>query len=97
MAMKDLASPVLKEILRLKHAQPFAPFELRTSDGGRYLIAKGERLARSPSGRVISFYARGEPGHRTVNIADVVSVSPVPRRKAAQPRRLKGAASGVRR
>jgi hypothetical protein len=77
---------MLQEILKLKHAQPFTPFELRMSDGRRFVIAKGERIGRSPSGRVISFYARGVAGDRTVNVDDVVSAKPVRKRKTSRPR-----------
>jgi hypothetical protein len=86
MATKQVLSAMLQEILKLKHAQPFIPFELRTSDGQRFVIEKGERLGRSPSGRVVSFYARGVIGDRTVNVADVVAVNPVRKRKPARPR-----------
>jgi hypothetical protein len=83
---KPSGAKTLEAILKLKHALPFTPFELRLSDGRRFVITKGERLGRTPSGRLISFYAQGEPGHWMVNVEDVVAANPVRKKSGSRPR-----------
>ena len=89
MATKQVLSPMLQEILKLKHAEPFRPFQIETSAGDRYVIMKGERLGRSPSGNVVSFFAKGEAGHRTLKVSDIVAARPLrrTRRGVTSPKR----------
>ena len=86
MTKKPSSAKTLENIFKLRHAQPFTPFQLTMSDGRRFVITKGERIGRSPSGRVISFFARGGPGHWTVNVTDVVTVTTVRKKSRSRPR-----------
>jgi hypothetical protein len=70
-------SAVFDKIFELKWAEPFKPFALKTADGQRFVIARSEAIGRSPNGKIIAFYAKGEGGHRMLPITQIVAVSPV--------------------
>jgi hypothetical protein len=81
MVKQDVLPEIVVEIMELKHAKPFRPFEIRTSDGSTFVIEKSERVGRSPSGRVVSFYAKNVEGHRMVDATNITSVKPTRRRR----------------
>ena len=86
MARKQPNAKIFDKIFELKWAEPFKPFALKTADGQRYVIARCEAIGRSPSGKIIAFYAKGEGGHRMLPITQIVAVSPVRSTKARSTR-----------
>jgi hypothetical protein len=82
MARKQPNAEIFDKIFELKWAEPFKPFALTTADGKRFVIPRWDAIGRSPSGKIIAFYAKGEEGHRMVPITEIVAVRPVRSRKA---------------
>ena len=77
MARKQLTAAIFDKIFELKWAEPFKPFALTTADGKRFVIARWDAIGRSPSGKIIAFYAKGEVGHRELPITQITAVGPI--------------------
>ncbi len=88
MPRRPANSAIFDKIFELKWAERFRPFALETVDGKRFVIARREAIGRSPSGKIIAFYAKGEGGHRELPITEIVAVGPITRpRVSARPKR----------
>lgn len=81
MPRKQPNAEIFDKIFELKWAEPFKPFALTTADGRRFVIARWDAIGRSPNGKIIAFYAKGEGGHRMVPITEIIAVGPVRSRK----------------
>jgi hypothetical protein len=59
------------------HAMPFASFHIKTTDGDTFTITHPDFVMISPTGDMAIIYAKGEEGHRVLNLRHVVSMEPV--------------------
>ncbi len=77
MAMKKPELGVTIELRKLMHATRFVPFHIKTTDGDTFTILHPDFLMVSPRGDMAVAYAKGEEGHRVLNLRQVVSMEPV--------------------
>jgi hypothetical protein len=77
MAKKRQELGVTKELRHFMHAAPFSPFHIKTTDGDTFTITHPDFVMISPRGEMAIIYARGEDGHRVLNLRQVVSMEPV--------------------
>lgn len=63
-----------KRILELVDAEPFQPFNVRTSDGRAYYVDSPDYFARSREGAVITYYTPEDDRAVTIRIAHIVSL-----------------------
>ena len=68
---------VTNELRHFMHAEPFAPFHIKTTDGDTFTITHPDFVMISPSGDMAVVYAKGEDAHRVLNLRQVVSMEPV--------------------
>ena len=83
MARKQPNAEIFDKIFELKWAEPFKPFALTMTDGNRFVIARWDAIGRSPSGKIIAFYAKGEEGHRELPITQIIGVEAIRRGTAS--------------
>jgi len=76
-----------EEIGEMMHAEPFKPFEIRTSDGDTILIIHPDFIARSPLGDTVIVYEKDSSHHRVVNLRQVVTIEPTRPRESKRPGR----------
>jgi len=60
-------------ILALVDADPFEPFDIRTSDRRAYFVDHPNYLARSRDGRVVTYYTKEDDRAVTIDLHHVVS------------------------
>ena len=63
-----------KRILELVDADPFLPFDIRTSDGRAYLVDSPDYFARSREGDVITYYTPEDDRAVTIRVSQIVSL-----------------------
>jgi hypothetical protein len=68
---------VTEELRQLMHAAPFKPFHIKTTDGDTFTITHPDFVMISPRGDMAVLYPREEPGHRVLNLRQVVSMEPI--------------------
>jgi hypothetical protein len=64
-----------ERIIDFIRAQPFQPFDIRTSDGKVYSVDHPEFLARSRDGRTVTFYAPEDGRIVIIDLGQVVATS----------------------
>ena len=67
---------VTGELRHFMHAMPFLPFHIKTTDGDTFTITHPDFVMISPGGDMAIIYAKGEEGHRVLNLRQVVSMEP---------------------
>ncbi|MEA2710140.1 MAG: hypothetical protein QOF78_2741 [Phycisphaerales bacterium] len=68
---------VTVELRKLMHAQPFAKFRIKTTDGDTFTIEHPDFVMISPRGDMAIIYAREEEGHHVLNLRHIVSMEPL--------------------
>ena len=63
-----------KRILEVCDADPFLPFDIRTSDGRAYYVDSPQFLARSREGDVITYYTPQDDRAVTIDVKHIVSI-----------------------
>lgn len=63
-----------KRVLELVDAEPFQPFDIRSSDGRAYFVDSPDYLARSREGDVITYYTPEDDRAVTCRVAHIVSL-----------------------
>jgi hypothetical protein len=63
-----------RRIIDLVDAEPFQPFDIRTSNGRAYFVDAPEYLARSRRGDVVTYYTPDDDRAVFIRVAQVVSV-----------------------
>lgn len=63
-----------KRIIELVDAEPFQPFDIRTSDGRAYMVDSPEFFARSRRGDVVTYYTPEDDRAVTIRVAHIVSL-----------------------
>ena len=69
-------------VRKFMHADPFAPFVIKTSDRKQYRVKHPDYLAISPKGGRITVYADEEAG-TMLSVLHIVAVEPQLRRTRA--------------
>lgn len=64
----------LKRMLELVDADPFQPFDIRTSDGRGYFVDSPDYFARSREGDVITYYTPEDDRAVTIRVSEIVSL-----------------------
>ena len=70
------------EVRRLRHAEPFVPFLIKTSDGRQYRVKHPDYVAISPKGGRVTVYADEETS-TMLSALHMVAVEPQVRRARA--------------
>jgi hypothetical protein len=63
-----------ERLLELVDADPFVPFDIRTSDGRAYFVDSPEYFARSREGDVVTYYTPEDDRAVTIRVSQIVSV-----------------------
>ncbi len=63
-----------KRVLELVDAEPFQPFDIRTSDGRVYSVDSPHFLARSREGTVITYYTAEDDRAVTIDVKHIVAI-----------------------
>lgn len=63
-----------RRILELVDADPFLPFDIRTSDGRAYFIDSPDYFARSREGDVITYFTPDDDRAVTIRVSHIVSL-----------------------
>jgi hypothetical protein len=63
-----------KRIPGLVDAEPFQPFDIRTSDGRAYFVDSPDYFARSRDGDVITYYTPEDDRAVTIRVSHIVSL-----------------------
>jgi hypothetical protein len=66
-------------IVELVDADPFQPFDIRTSDGRAYYVDLPDYFARSREGDVITYYTPEDDRAVTIRVSQIVSLEVVNR------------------
>jgi len=61
-------------IIQLVDADPFQPFDVRTSDGRAYFIDSPEYFARSREGDVVVYFTPEDDRAVTIRVSQIVSL-----------------------
>ncbi len=77
MAKRRSRLGIYEEIGGMMHAQPFQPFEIRTSDGDTILIVHPDFIARAPLGDTVTVYEKDATHSRIINLHHVVTIEVV--------------------
>lgn len=64
----------LTRLLALVDAEPFQPFDIRTSDGRAYMVDSPEFFARSREGDVITYYTPEDDRAVQIRVSQIVSL-----------------------
>ena len=72
----DMASEenFYKRVLALVDADPFQPFDIRTSDGRAYLVDSPEYFARSREGDIIVYFTPEDDRAVTIRVSQIVAL-----------------------
>ena len=68
---------VTEELRKFMDAAPFTAFHIKTTDGDTFTVTHPDFIMISPGGDMAVLYPREEPGHRVLNLRQVVSMEPV--------------------
>jgi hypothetical protein len=79
----DSDNKFFKRMLELVDADPFQPFDIRTSDGRAYFVDSPDYFARSREGDVVTYYTPEDDRAVTIRVAHIVSLE-VANRPAAR-------------
>jgi hypothetical protein len=81
-----MTSIKIKDLLK---AQPFRPFEMRLTDGQRFVINHPEFAAVSPSGRTVVVFEPGDEDEhfRVLDILLITTLEPLRQKPNGKPRR----------
>jgi len=63
-----------QRIIALVDADPFQPFDLRTSDGRAYFVDSPDYFARSREGDVVTYYTPEDDRAVTIRVLQIVSL-----------------------
>jgi hypothetical protein len=63
-----------QRIIDLMHAQPFLPFDIRTSDGRVYTVDHPDFIARSRDGRTVTYYLPEDSRMVIIDMQHVVAL-----------------------
>jgi hypothetical protein len=63
-----------RRILELVDADPFQPFDIRTSDGRAYFVDAPEYFARSREGDIIVYFMPEDDRAVTIRVSQIVSL-----------------------
>ena len=63
-----------RRILELVDANPFLPFDIRTSDGRAYLVDSPDYFARSREGDIIVYFTPEDDRAVTIRVPQIVSL-----------------------
>ncbi|HEX8520826.1 MAG TPA: hypothetical protein VF669_01135 [Tepidisphaeraceae bacterium] len=63
-----------RRILELVDAEPFLPFDIRTSGGRAYFVDSPQYFARSREGDVITYFTPEDDRAVTIRVAQIVSL-----------------------
>ena len=63
-----------KRILELVDADPFQPFDIRTSDGRAYFVDSPEYSARSREGDIIVYFTPEDDRAATIRVSQIASL-----------------------
>ncbi len=63
-----------KQILELVDADPFQPFDIRTSDGRAYLVDSPDYFARSREGDTVTYYTPEDDRAVIIRVSQIVSL-----------------------
>jgi hypothetical protein len=63
-----------RRILELVDAEPFLPFDIRTSDGRAYFVDSPNYFARSREGDMITYYTPDDDRAVTIRVSQIVSL-----------------------
>ena len=63
-----------RRILELVDANPFLPFDIRTSDGRAYLVDSPDYFARSREGDIIVYFTPEDDRAVTIRVSQIVSL-----------------------
>jgi hypothetical protein len=61
-------------IIELVDADPFHPFDIRTSDGRAYMVDAPIYLARSRSGDTVTYYTPEDDRVVVIRVSEIVSL-----------------------
>jgi len=64
----------LNRLLALVDAEPFQPFDIRTSDGRAYMVDSPEYFARSREGDVVTYYTPEDDRAVQIRVSHIVSL-----------------------
>jgi hypothetical protein len=67
------AAEFVDRILKLTDAEPFVPFDIRTSDGRAYLVDSPDYFARSRKGDIVTYFTEDDRAV-TIRVEHVVSL-----------------------
>ena len=79
-----------REILRLKWAEPFRPFFIKTADGKRRLVYRDMQVTITPLGKDVAMFEKGQPVSVRFPVDTVVAVEPAKPRKPTKRKRSNG-------
>ena len=65
---------LFRRMLELVDAQPFLPFDIRTSDGRAYFVDSLDYFARSREGNVVTYYTPDDDRAVTIRVSQMVSL-----------------------
>jgi hypothetical protein len=63
-----------RRILELVDADPFQPFDIRTSDGRGYFVDSPDYFARSREGDIIVYFMPEDDRAVTIRVSQIVSL-----------------------
>ncbi|MDQ3439299.1 MAG: hypothetical protein M3478_02995 [Planctomycetota bacterium] len=63
-----------KRVLAIVDADPFLPFDIRTTDGRVYQVDAPQYLARSREGDVITYYTPEDDRAVTIDVKHIVAI-----------------------
>ncbi len=73
MAKRSAEPHITDELRQMIVAQPFRPFDLRTTDGDTFHVFHPDYCMISPRGGTAIIYQREDEGHTVINLHNVVS------------------------
>ena len=63
-----------RRMLELVDAEPFQPFDIRTSDGRAYFVDSSDYFARSREGDVVTYYTPEDDRAVTIRVSQIISL-----------------------
>ncbi|MGB7156427.1 MAG: hypothetical protein WBD40_00085 [Tepidisphaeraceae bacterium] len=71
---RDEARTFLTRLLSLLDADPFEPFDIRTSDGRAYMVDARQFLARSREGDIVTYFTPEDDREVKIRVSQIVSL-----------------------
>ena len=72
--MSEHERSFFSRIIELLDAEPFQPFDVRTSDGRGYMVDSPQYLARSRAGDLVVYFTPEDDRAVYIRVAHIVSV-----------------------